>query len=182
MENLPYAFAIVVKLSQQMHSLEEDVFILLCKIFCKLCLTIISTATVARTLNWTARPHIPFLSWHNRVNARKIVQTKTFTNEKVQKFKGVENFHAGYMDFMSGDLLHMYTGKFKGGGGNANLACQWVFAFGKLEIFVHNFFYKQWAHFRKCRKTFTIQRVHLSIRTDWKRLEFGHSWVLLDIL
>ena len=55
------------------------------------------------------------LSWHNRVNARKFVQTKTFTNEKVQKFKGVENFHAGYMDFMSGDLLHMYTGKFNGG-------------------------------------------------------------------
>ena len=132
MENFPYTFAWLqpnnwhtreisenrshmLKLSQQMHSLEEDVFILLCKIFCKLCLTIISTATVARTLNWTARPHIPFLSWHNRVNARKIVQTKTFTNEKVQKFKGVENFHAGYMDFMSGDLLHMYTGKFNGG-------------------------------------------------------------------
>ena len=57
MENFPYTFAWLqpnnwhtreisenrshmLKLSQQMHSLEEDVFILLCKIFCKLCLTI----------------------------------------------------------------------------------------------------------------------------------------------
>ena len=62
------------------------------------------------------------------MNARKIVQTKTFTNEKVQKFKGVENFHAGYMDFMSGDLLHMYTGKFNGGNAKPSLPvgfCVW---------------------------------------------------------
>ena len=44
------------------------------------------------------------------------------------------------MEFMSGDLLHMCICKFIMKKKVQNLACQRVFAFGKLEIFVRYFF------------------------------------------
>ena len=60
-------------------------------------------------------------------------------------------FHPYHMDFMSVDLLHTNIGKLNREKKNAKPSLPVSFVFGKLEIFVHYIFYKQWAHINKTR-------------------------------
>ena len=73
----------------------------------------------------------------NHMNARlKFPQTRKCKNVQKTSIR----FTIKYMGFMTGYLLSCTCANLSRKKKMQNLACQWVFAFGKLEIFVHYFF------------------------------------------
>ena len=74
---------------------------------------------------------------------------------------------------MSGDLLHMYIGKFIRGKKMQNLACHWDFAFGKLEIFVHYYFTNS-EHTLENAEMFPQLNTCICIHSNW--LEEAWVW------
>ena len=108
----------------------------------------------------------------NHMNARlKFPHTRKCKNVQKTSIR----FTIKYMGFMTGYLLPCTYANLSRKKKMQNLACQWVFAFGKLEIFVHYFFTNsEHTIFRKCRELSQLSTCIYPF-DDWKKLEFGFA-------